>query len=102
MNATSTTESAALTTSGIVGVIAGAGVLVFALFPLAIPFLLLTAVFTAPLILIGIGAVLPVAMVAGLVLAIRGIVRRLGGRGGDEDRPKRVEVSSSAASPTRA
>ena len=35
-------------TTGTAGVIAALGMLGFALFPLAIPFVLLTAVFTAP------------------------------------------------------
>ena len=75
MNSTRTTESVALTTTGIAGVLAGVGVVTFALFPLVIPILLVTAVFTAPLALVGIAAALPVGIVAGVVLAVRAISR---------------------------
>jgi hypothetical protein len=76
------TESAALTTTGIAAVIAGGGVVTFALFPLAIPFLVLTAVFTAPLALIAIVPALAVGFVAAIVLAMRAIARRLARRRG--------------------
>jgi hypothetical protein len=80
MNDTHTTESAALTTTGIAGVIAGGGIVTFALFPFAIPFLLLTAVFAAPLVLLAVVPALAVGIVATVVLAIRAIGRRLGRR----------------------
>ena len=58
-------------TSGTAGVIAALGMVGFALFPLAIPFLLLTAVFAAPLALIGLAVAVPLAIVAGMTAAIR-------------------------------
>jgi hypothetical protein len=75
-NSESTTPSA----SGIAAALTWIGILTFALFPLAIPLLILTAVFTAPLALLGVLAVVPVGIVAGLVLAGRRIARRLRGR----------------------
>ena len=56
---------------------------VLGLFPLAIPFVLLTAVFTAPLLLIGVAAAVPVGIVAVLVVAIRAPARRIERRDGD-------------------
>ena len=85
MNDTNTRESAALTTTGIAGVIAGGGVVTFALFPFAIPFLLLTAVFAAPLVLLAVVPALAVGLVVTVVLAIRAIGRRLGRRHGGRD-----------------
>ena len=70
-------------TTGTAGVIAALGMLGFALFPLAIPFVLLTAVFTAPLLLIGVAAAVPLGIVAALVVAIRATARRIERRGGD-------------------
>ena len=58
-------------TTGTAGVIAALGMLGFALFPLAIPFVLLTAVFTAPLLLIGVAAAVPLAIFSGITAAIR-------------------------------
>ena len=76
MNDPSPTESTALTTSGTAAVIAGAGAVTFALFPLAIPFLLLTAVFAAPLALIGLIVAIPVGVLAAGAVAVRALVRR--------------------------
>ena len=90
METTRDTESAKLTASGVAAVIAGAGAVTFALFPLAIPFLLLTAVFTAPLVLIGVAAALPLGIVAAAVLAIRVIARRVRRRPGAGPRPEPV------------
>jgi uncharacterized protein (DUF58 family) len=69
--------------TGIAAVIAGGGAVTFALFPLAIPFLLLTAVFAAPLVLIGVAAAVPLGIVAALVVAIRATGRRIERRRGD-------------------
>jgi hypothetical protein len=71
------TESTALTTTGIAGVIAAGAMVTFALFPLAIPFLLLTAVFAAPLALIGVAVAVPVIAIGAVVLAMRAMARRL-------------------------
>jgi len=71
-------------TTGTAGVIAALGMLGFALFPLAIPFVLLTAVFTAPLLLIAVAAAVPLGIVAALVVAVRATARRIERR--DHDR----------------
>jgi hypothetical protein len=60
----------------------GAGIITVALFPLAIPALVLTAVLAAPLVVLGFGAALPAGIVAGIVLGIRAMRRRLGSRPG--------------------
>jgi UPF0716 family protein affecting phage T7 exclusion len=101
MTTTHTTESAALTTSGIAAVIAGGAVVTFALFPFAIPFLLLTAVFTAPLALIAIVPALAVGVVVVLVLAIRAIGRRLARRHGKRDRLQPVRDRARGAGDAR-
>ena len=72
------------TISGIAAVAAGTGTLLLALFPLSIPFLVLTAVAVAPLALLGLVPLLVVAPVVGIVLVIRAGARRIGGR-----RPRR-------------
>jgi hypothetical protein len=77
MNATHSSESAALTTSGIAAVNTGIGVVTFALFPFLLPILLLTAVFVVPLALLSIVPVLAVGIVAGAGLGIRAIWRRM-------------------------
>jgi hypothetical protein len=76
------------TASGIAAAATGIGILTFALFPLAIPFLLLTAVFAAPLVIIPVAAPLPIAIVAGVVVAIRRVWRWLGAR----RRPARTPI----------
>ena len=94
METTRDTESAKLTASGVAAVIAGAGAVTFALFPLAIPFLLLTAVFTTPLVLIGVAAALPLGIVAAAVLAIRAIATRVRRRSGSRPPPRAGRQSS--------
>lgn len=101
MNDRHTTESAALTTSGIAAVVAGGAVVTFALFPLAIPFLLLTAVFTAPLLLIGIVPALALGFVAAIVLAVRAIARRLARRRGGRPPREPVQTRARGAGDTR-
>ena len=56
----------------------GLGVLVMALFPLSLPFLILLAAATAPLLLLGAAVAVPLAAVALLALGVRAIVRRIG------------------------
>jgi hypothetical protein len=80
MNDAHTTDSTALTTCGIAAVIAGGGAVTFALFPLAIPFLLLTALFAAPLALVGLLVAVPVGILALAAVAIRALVRRSAAR----------------------
>jgi hypothetical protein len=55
----------------------GLGILVLALAPLAIPFLVLTAVFALPLLLIPLALALVGAVIAAPILLVRGLVRRL-------------------------
>jgi hypothetical protein len=59
----------------------GLGVVTMALFPLAIPFLLLTAVAVIPLVLPVVAIALVAAVVAVPVLLLRGLGRRLSARG---------------------
>jgi hypothetical protein len=78
LTASRNSEGVANTASGIAAAITGVGELMMALFPFAIPILLLTAAFTAPLVILGVIVALPLAIVAGVVLAIRTIGRWLG------------------------
>jgi hypothetical protein len=52
----------------------GVGILVMALFPFALPFLVLALAFGLPLLLLG----LPIALLAAVWFGIRGVLRRLG------------------------
>jgi hypothetical protein len=63
----------------------GLGIVVMVLFPFALPFLILTLVFAAPMVLLA----LPVAAVAAIWLGTRALLRRLGsGRpSADTERP---------------
>jgi hypothetical protein len=97
MDSARTTPATADTAAGIAAAVTGIGLIIFALFPLAIPFLLLTAAFAAPLVLLLLAAALPLAFLAGIVLAIRGIGRRLRGRSGSRAPAARTQ---SATSPT--
>ena len=69
------------TISGVAAVAAGTGTLLLALFPLSLPFLVLTAVAVAPLALLGLVPLLAVGLAAGVVVAIRAGVRGITGRG---------------------
>ena len=80
MTGTRITESAAHATSGTAALLTGVGAVTFALFPFLIPILLLTAVFAAPLALIGLAGALVAAVVAGVALVGRAAWRGLGGR----------------------
>lgn len=62
--------------SGTAAALTGIGALLVALFPLAIPFLILTAVFAAPLVLIPFALAIPVLLLAGVVVGARAIWRR--------------------------
>jgi hypothetical protein len=76
MTTSQATPSAADTASEVGGVLIGFGILTMALFPFALPILLLTAAFAAPLVLLPLVAALPFAVVAGVVLAVRRLGRR--------------------------
>jgi hypothetical protein len=65
----------------------GLGILTFALAPLALPGILLTLVFVAPLLLLGLAAALVVGVPVAIGLGIRALARRIQGR----PRPERRE-----------
>ena len=56
----------------------GAGIVTMALFPFALPILVLTGVALLPFLLVPLGAGLAVAAVAVPALLVRGLVRRIG------------------------
>jgi hypothetical protein len=64
------------TTSGIAAALTGLGALTFALAPLALPILILTLASLVPLLAVGLVVAIPVALIAGVVAAIRAIGRR--------------------------
>ena len=69
------TDDSAEALDGVLAAATGAGVLTFALMPLAIPIIALTIVFTVPLLLIGVAVTIPVALVAAAFAAVRALVR---------------------------
>jgi uncharacterized membrane protein YbhN (UPF0104 family) len=77
MTTTPNKEPAGDAASAIAAALTGVGILVTVLFPFAIPILLLTAAFTAPLLVAPLVAVLPLGIAAAAVLALRGLWRRL-------------------------
>lgn len=77
MTTTRTTEDAGTAVSWIAAALTAGGTVTFALFPFAIPMLVLTAAFAAPLVILPLVLALPVGLIAGVVLAIRATVRRL-------------------------
>ena len=78
----------------------GAGIITVALFPLAIPALVLTAVLAAPLVLLGFCAALAAGIVAGIVFGIRAMRRRLGSRpGGWSESPTVIDGWHPATAP---
>jgi hypothetical protein len=81
MNSSATEQPRANAFVEICGWIVGGGVVMMVLFPLAIPILVLTAVFTAPLAILGVLAALPLGLIAAVVLAIRATWRSRAGRG---------------------
>ena len=75
MPTTRLAESAVL--SGVAAALTGLGVLSFVFFPFSIPFLLVTAAFVAPLVILPVVAALPVAIAFGLARAIRAMGKRV-------------------------
>jgi membrane protein implicated in regulation of membrane protease activity len=61
---------------GFLAATTGLGVITFALFPLALPILILTAASLIPLLALGLVVAIPVAVVAAVVLIVRAILRR--------------------------
>ncbi len=76
MHAMATDRSSAEIAVGIMGCLVGFGVLTFALFPFALPFVLLLAVFTIPLVLVAVVG----AFVGGIVAVVGFGLRALGRR----------------------
>jgi hypothetical protein len=89
-------SSATETTFGVAAALTGIGIVTFALFPLSIPILILTAASLVPLLAVGIVVAIPVALIAAVVLAIRAIRRRATGRRGSVDRDDRQGRAVSA------
>jgi hypothetical protein len=85
---------------GVTGVATGIGVLTFALFPLALPIVILTIVWTlpllAPLVVLGAAA----AILAGAWLAIRGAGRGVRRLGRPRERAARTRAGLTRATPT--
>ena len=75
-------SSATETIFGVVAALTGIGIVTFALFPLSLPILILTAASLVPLLAVGAVVAVPVVAIGAVVLAIRAIVRRVG-RGRD-------------------
>lgn len=93
---TSKTEARAESIVGISAVLTMIGVLGFVFFPLAIPIVVLTGVFAAPLLL----PAIPLLLLVPLVLAARGVLRRLTSRtGGSVTRRPARAASFSARAP---
>ncbi len=84
-------EAQAETIAGISAALTIIGVLGFALFPLALPIVVLTGVFAAPLLL----PVIPLLLLAPVALGLRGVARRIRRRG--PARPTAASASPSAA-----
>jgi hypothetical protein len=85
MRSEGTTETAV----GFLAATTGLGVVTFALFPLALPILILTVASLIPLFAVGLVVAIPVGVIATVVLVIRGILRRAGRRRDSVDRDER-------------
>jgi membrane protein implicated in regulation of membrane protease activity len=88
-------DSKLSTASGTLGVLSGIGILTVALAPLAIPFLVLTAVFLAPLAL-PVLLVVPFALIVIAVRAVRRLVARPRRSAQSRQAHRRVHASSRA------
>jgi hypothetical protein len=71
---------------GISTALTGGGVLTLALAPLALPILILTIAALVPLLAVGLVLAIPIAVIAGIVAAIRAIGRRGRPSAGPADR----------------
>jgi hypothetical protein len=82
---------------GISTALTGGGVLTLALAPLALPILILTIAALVPLLAVGLVLAIPIALIAGVVSAVRAIARRVrpsGGRPADPHRPTGMRVAA--------
>lgn len=75
--------------SGLTATLTGAGILTFALFPLAIPILVLTAALLAPLLLLGIMVAVAIAISVALARVVCALVSRTRQPSGSPDRGAR-------------
>jgi hypothetical protein len=85
------------TTFGIGTALTGLGVLTFALAPLALPILILTLASLVPLLAVGVAVAIPIALIAGAVMAIRAIGRHgrpSAARPADRRRPAGLRVAA--------
>jgi len=89
-----TKDAAAETVVGVAAGAVGLGTLMLALFPFAIPILALTAVFVAPLALLGLIPLALAGIVAAIVLAGRTAWRRLRSRTTRHPVTSRIAISS--------
>jgi hypothetical protein len=92
MRSESTTETA----FGFFAATTGLGIVTFALFPLALPILILTAASLIPLLAIGLVVAVPVGVIAVVVLLVRAILRRATGRRDSVDRDEHGRPAVSA------
>lgn len=76
-----TTMDTGSAAAGGAATVTGLGVVLMALFPFSLPFLLLTIAFLAPLLVLPIVIGVPLALLAGIALAVRGLARMLFRRG---------------------
>jgi hypothetical protein len=90
MPASQNDQSYAEATVGIAAVLTGLGAVTFALFPLAIPFVVLLGLAAAPLLLLPVVVGIPVALGVGAWKATRAMVRGVRGRR-PPSRPARTE-----------
>ncbi|MQA73423.1 MAG: hypothetical protein GEU88_03555 [Solirubrobacterales bacterium] len=80
MHAPATSQSNAEGAVGIAAALAGLGVVTFALFPLALPFVILLIASTAPLLVVALAAALVGGALTAVGLAVRAVARRAGRR----------------------
>lgn len=91
-----TESSAHETMAGIGGALTGFGILIMALAPLAIPFLVLTVVFALPLLLLAIPPIAVGIAIWAVVRLARRSTARLRGRSQPEREPDSMRVPSHA------
>jgi hypothetical protein len=94
-------RAATETTFGILAALTGLGVVIFALFPLSIPILILTVAALVPLLALGAVVAIPVALIAVALLAVRAIRRRAGGGRDSVGRDERRGRAASAVAHRR-
>lgn len=96
MQATESARVSNATIDGVSGTLVGLGVVTMALFPLALPILILTGIATVPLLI----PLVPIAIVVALVVATTSAIRALGRLAGRRRR-QTPQVGTSAAQAPR-